>query len=97
MRLRTTEKNNILTAARSIYGAGVRVYLFGSRTDDSKRGGDIDLLIRTDESEKKGVLARVRLIAKLKQLLGDQKIDVVGDHEESFIVNEALSKGLQLV
>ncbi len=97
MRLRAKDKDYILMAARSIYGAGVRVYLFGSRTDDSKRGGDIDLLIRTDAREKKGVLARIRLIAKLKHLLGEQKIDVVGDHEESFIVNEALSKGLQLV
>ncbi len=96
MRLRTTEIENILLAARSIYGCGVKVYLFGSRTDDTKRGGDIDLLIRTDEKEKKGVLARVRLIAKLKQLLGDQKIDVIGDHEDSFIVQEALRKGLRL-
>ncbi len=73
------------------------MYLFGSRTDDSKRGGDIDLLVRTDAKEKKGVLARIRFIARLKQLLGEQKIDVVGDHENTFIVQEALRKGLQLV
>ena len=79
-----------------IYGKGVKVYLFGSRVDDTKRGGDIDLLVRTT-SEKKGVLARVRMIARLKYLLGDQKIDVIGDHEESQIVKEALTKGIQLI
>ncbi len=97
MRLQSKEIEHILTVARNIYGTGVKVYLFGSRTDDSKRGGDIDLLVRTDSKEKKGVLARIRMIAKLKQALGDQKIDVIGDHEESWIVEEALSKGLQLV
>ncbi len=96
MRLTTKEIQTIITSARDIYGAGVKVFLFGSRVDDSKCGGDIDLLIRTDKKEKKGVLARIRLIAKLKQMLGDQKIDVVGDHEDSFIVNEALNKGIQL-
>ncbi len=97
MRLRTKEIQAILTSAQEIYGKGVKVFLFGSRTDDTKRGGDIDLLIRTDSENKKGVLARIRLVARLKQLLGDQKIDVVGDYENSFIVNEALRNGIQLV
>ncbi len=55
------------------------------------------MLIRTECEEKKSILERIRLVARLKQLLGDQKIDVVGDYEESFIVREALSKGIQLV
>ncbi len=97
MRLQTKEIQVIIASARDVYGEGVRIYLFGSRTDDSKRGGDIDLLVRTDNKEKKGVLARIHFIARLKQLLGDQKIDVVGDHEETFIVQEALNKGIQLV
>ncbi len=97
MRLRTAEIQAIVTSAREIYGKDVKVFLFGSRTDDNKRGGDIDLLIRTVSEKKKTVLDRIRLIAKLKQLLGDQKIDVVGDYEDSFIVKEALVKGIQLV
>lgn len=96
MRLQKQEIQTILQVARNIYGEKVKVYLFGSRLDDTKRGGDIDLLIRTAE-EKKGVLARIRMIAQLKFLLGDQKIDIIGDHEESIVAQEALQKGVLLV
>lgn len=96
MRLQKQEIQTILQVARNIYGEKVKVYLFGSRLDNTKRGGDIDLLIRTDE-EKKGVLARIRMIAQLKFLLGDQKIDIIGDHEESIVAQEALQKGVLLV
>ena len=95
MRLQKKEIQTILQGARNIYGEEVKVYLFGSRLDNTKRGGDIDLLIRTDE-EKKGVLARIRMIAQLKFLLGDQKIDIIGDHEESLVAQEALRKGVLL-
>ena len=81
---------------REIYGSRVKVYLFGSRLDDTKRGGDIDLLIRNDE-EKQGVLARIRLIANLKRALGDRKIDVIGDYEDNEVAREALEKGVLLV
>lgn len=96
MRLQKQEIHTILQVARNIYGEKVKVYLFGSRLDNTKRGGDIDLLIRTDE-EKKGVLARIRMIAQLKYLLGDQKIDIIGDHEDSIVAQEALRKGVLLV
>ena len=96
MRLQKQEIQTILQVARNIYGEKVKVYLFGSRLDNTKRGGDIDLLIRTDE-EKKGVLAGIRMIAQLKFLLGDQKIDIIGDHEESIVAQEALQKGILLV
>ena len=96
MRLQKQEIQTILQVARNIYGEKVKVYLFGSRLDNTKRGGDIDLLIRTDE-EKKGVLARIRMIAQLKFLLGDQKIDIIGDHEESIVAQDALQKGILLV
>ena len=95
MRLTKHEIEQTIRIAKEIYGESVRVYLFGSRTDDTKRGGDIDLLVRTS-SEKKGVLARIRMIARLKYVLGDQKIDVIGDHEDSWIVNEALATGIRL-
>lgn len=96
MRLQSKEVQIIIQVAKEIYGEGVKVYLFGSRLNDEKRGGDIDLLVHT-EGETKNVLARIRMIARLKRLLGDQKIDVIGDHEDSPVVYEALKKGMQLV
>lgn len=96
MRLQSKEIETILRVAEEIYGNGVKVYLFGSRLNDEKRGGDIDLLIRT-EGEKKGVLARIRMISRLKHYLGEQKIDIIGDHEENSVVREALENGLQLI
>ena len=95
MRLQTKEINIIRQVAKDIYGNGVKVYLFGSRTDDSKRGGDIDLLVRTPQ-QNHGVLSRIRMIARLKELLGDQKIDIIGDHEQSVVAKEALEKGILL-
>ena len=94
MRLSRKEIETILKVANEIYGKGVKVYLFGSRTDD-KRGGDIDLLLRTPQSNG-GILKRIRMAARLKELLGDQKIDIIGDHETSVVAREALSKGILL-
>ena len=96
MRLNKKDIQSIVRVAKEVYGEGVEVYLFGSRTDNEKRGGGIDLLVRTT-SEKKGVLARIRMITRLKQLLGDQKIDVIGDHEESLVAKEALITGIRLI
>lgn len=96
MRLQSKEIQTIIQVAKEIYGEGVKIYLFGSRLNDEKRGGDIDLLVRT-EGEKRNVLARIRMIARLKQYLGDRKIDIIGDHEDSPVVYEALKNGIQLV
>ena len=81
MRLNKKDIQSIVRVAKEIY---------------EKRGGAIVLLVRTT-SEKKGVLARIRMIARLKQLLGDQKIDVIGDHEESLVAKEALITGIRLI
>ena len=54
MRLTKKEIETIVRIAREIYGWNVEVYLFGSRTDDIKRGGDIDLLVR-NSGIKKGI------------------------------------------
>jgi transcription termination/antitermination protein NusG len=96
MRLQSKEIQTIIQIAKDIYGETVQVYLFGSRLNDEKRGGDIDLLVRST-GEKKGVLARIRMTARLKLHLGDQKIDVIGDHEDSPVVQEALKNGIQLI
>ena len=50
------------------------IYLFGSRIDDSARGGDIDLLVL---SEKIGLWDRLDILAYLHLQLGERKIDLI--------------------
>ena len=54
-----------------------RVFLFGSRVDDSARGGDIDLVI---ESRTVDFSKKLSILVALKDRLGDQKIDIVLTH-----------------
>ena len=47
MRLSPAQTEVILSCLRQQYGADATVMLFGSRLDDSARGGDVDLLVDT--------------------------------------------------
>ena len=53
---------------------GAEIYLFGSRTEDALKGGDIDLLI---VSERLGFPDKIDLLVQMKNALGEQKIDVL--------------------
>ena len=53
-----------------------KLYLFGSRVDDSKRGGDIDLLVVSQRLTKKD-LRRLRL--HFFDTFGEQKLDIILD------------------
>ena len=72
------------------------MFLLGSCTDNSKRDGDFDLLVRST-GEKKGFLERVRMVTRLKLALGDRKIDVIGDYEDNAVVQKALLHGIRLI
>ena len=56
-----------------------KLYLFGSRVDDTKKGGDIDLLIIDDTLSKKDL--RLLRIDFFKHF-GEQKLDIVLDNGE---------------
>ena len=83
MRLKKDQIVAIKQLARQVFGAGTSVYLFGSRTDDSLKGGDIDLFVKNADKEKLNLLAKVHFLARLKAKIGDRKIDVVLDNELS--------------
>ncbi|MEX2489194.1 MAG: nucleotidyltransferase domain-containing protein [Pseudomonadales bacterium] len=77
MRLTEHQRRTIRHTVQETLGSGVEVRLFGSRVDDGKRGGDIDLYLAADRPiENKAIIAS-RIAAKLQIALGDQKIDVV--------------------
>jgi len=73
MRLSEPEKEHILLAVRQ-FDAGARVFLFGSRADDTKKGGDIDLLIL---SRSIGTREKQRIRGLICDAVGDQRIDIV--------------------
>lgn len=73
MRL-TAEEQHIIKAAVARQDALAEVWLFGSRADDAKRGGDIDLLVF---SQSMGRQEKGDVWWELQEKLGEQKIDIV--------------------
>ena len=74
MRLSPTEIELIKNAV-DLITPGAKVFLFGSRTDDTKRGGDIDLLVLGEIEDQ--FHAKGAIWTELQNRLGEQKIDVV--------------------
>ena len=56
MRLREPEKQSIVRAIKSVEPDS-KIYLFGSRVDDSGKGGDIDILVITEKMTYRDKLA----------------------------------------
>jgi predicted nucleotidyltransferase len=93
MRLKDYEQAAILSTVKSLDSNAV-VYLFGSRVDDNKKGGDIDLLVLSDRLTRDDKRA---IKMKLYDLIGEQKIDLVlaADDSDPF-VKLALETGVKL-
>ncbi|MGZ5622971.1 MAG: hypothetical protein ACXWE9_02615, partial [Methylobacter sp.] len=96
MRLSLFEVNAIQRNAQDIFGRDVKVYLFGSRTDNNKKGGDIDLYLvpgnMDDLYEKK-----IKFLSALNRALGEQKIDIVIAQDQTRpIEKQAIARGIEL-
>lgn len=77
MRLTLAQQEAVREEARRAFGEEVVVCVFGSRTDDAARGGDIDLPIEAAGTPDELLEAELRLRARLKPRLGDRRIDIV--------------------
>jgi len=94
MRLSSDEIDCLKTTLRTL-DPSAELYLFGSRVDDSKRGGDIDLLIVSEVLDKK---AKRILRLTFFERFGEQKIDILldnGQFKEPFH-KLALERGVKL-
>jgi len=95
MRLNKQEIKAIKNCFLEIFKIG-KIYLFGSRVDDSQKGGDIDLYIITDNKEDL-LMKKIDFLVKLKQSIGDQKIDVIISRDKTRLIEqEALKNGIEL-
>jgi|LakMenEpi03Aug12_release.lakeMendotaPanAssembly.Ray.scaffolds.fasta_scaffold205176_2 predicted nucleotidyltransferase len=77
MRLTTQQKTIIKRVALELCSADASVFLFGSRLDDNKKGGDIDLLIQVEHEVTNPALLAAQIQAKVMRQIGEQKIDVL--------------------
>lgn len=72
MRISQKEKTTIVSAVHDKDPAAI-IFLFGSRTRDELKGGDIDLLV---VSENIDFSTKLEILVRIKALLGEQKIDL---------------------
>ena len=103
MRISPTERAAIVSAAQAVLPAGSRVLLSGSRTDDHRRGGDMDLLVEPPApvSAQQAVALSTQLAARVYRLMGERHIDILvapaDEPDDRWVVAEARRDGLELV
>jgi len=98
MRLTEFEVEAIKKVFSEVFKEG-NLYIFGSRVDDRKLGGDIDLFIDLpyEITTEELVERRREFRIKLQEAIGEQKIDIVISKDKNRgIEQEALKRGVLL-
>ena len=95
MRVPRQELQLAVQLVRKHLGASADVWLFGSRVDDSKKGGDIDVYVESDSPQPALPLARAR--GELADELGRHVDLVVNNHTRNEPIFEiAKTQGVRL-
>ena len=96
MRITEYEKEVIIEAVKNI-DPDARLWLFGSRADDKKKGGDIDIAIFSDKINKE-VMMKIKVRRFICNRIGEQKIDIIttSDGKEA-IFKLAIAEGIKLL
>lgn len=94
MRLDKDQRAFIVSTLENIFGS-VKIYLFGSRLNDDKKGGDIDLFVIAEENsnlfEKK-----IKALSQLERILHKPVDLVLHKNFEREIEKEILKNSLLL-
>ena len=89
--------NEIINLSKKYFGKDCRVWIFGSRADLTKKGGDIDIYIETPEY--KNILdKKLDFLVELDKKIGEQKVDLVIKplNSQDYISQEAKSTGIRI-
>lgn len=79
MRITDTEKQVMIEAVKKA-DTEAALWLFGSRTDDTKKGGDIDIAIL---SPKIDLMKKIQIRRDILDRIGEQKIDIIVSRDGS--------------
>ena len=92
IRLTQEELEIINKTAREVFGE-CEVYIFGSRLKD-KKGGDIDIFIISNYKSS-WFRKKIKLAAKLENLLG-KSVDVVVSKDKERVIEKEALKGTRI-
>ncbi len=87
----------ILKETISKYINNPKIILFGSRTDDARKGGDIDILVQADENVD--LKKQMKILAECEMKGINRKIDILFQTpftKEQSIFKTALNEGIVL-
>ncbi len=102
MRLDNKTIKTIKELGLRYFGNNAKIYIFGSRTDDSKKGGDIDIYVETDLNVNSSELFDIesKYWVSIQKELGEMKIDIVINdinfNKKSYIYEVAKKTGIAL-
>ncbi|MCK2042163.1 nucleotidyltransferase domain-containing protein [Chromohalobacter sp. TMW 2.2308] len=77
MRLTDSQRHTIRQLVTDELGPGSTVKLFGSRLDDSARGGDIDLFVEVGAPVEHPAQLAARLSVRIMRAMHGRKVDVL--------------------
>lgn len=81
----------IKSSAIETFG-NTNVYLFGSRTDDTKLGGDIDIAIESNLTKNEFRKNKIKLISSLIKKGFELKIDIVNYPKDNSLLAKEIDK-----
>lgn len=95
MRLTNAQIDTICNTTSQNFGEGTLIWLFGSRLDDSKRGGDVDLYVET--MKRNTLMTELRCKIELEDSL-DLPVDLIVKEpgKDKPIYNLAKTQGIRL-
>ncbi len=94
MRLNLKEQQVIKKILKEFFG-DVKIYIFGSRLDDSKKGGDIDIFLQIPKpiANKRAKRARAKLLLEEKLL---KPIDIILEEDANQFIKKEAMQGVEL-
>ncbi|WP_457564069.1 nucleotidyltransferase family protein [Caminibacter pacificus] len=94
MRLSQKEIETIKKIINDFFGES-EIYLFGSRVDDMKVGGDIDLFVIPKNREGNLFEKKIKASVKLENLL-QLPVDIVVHYDFERLIEKEALKGIKL-
>ena len=99
IRITPSQVNLIIASFQKTFQPEDHLWLFGSRADFEKRGGDIDLYIEVKEYSDATLKAKNDFWSDLQNQLGEQKIDIIlkSPTQSLYIYEVARNEGVLLI